>query len=78
MGTKRCSAQGLTSLEVAIGNGGNDKEYQCCIILLEARTMELLGVARREPKRKRVPAGNEGRRTKVRAVTPNRPEAIVI
>ena len=67
---------------------------QGCAFLLEARAKELLGVARRESKRKRVPAAQQCVRgvvlthnsqiywlecgTNTRSVTLNRPEAVVI
>lgn len=47
-------------------------------VLLEARARELTCVARREPKRKQVHAGNKVRRMKMRSVTHVRPEADVI
>ena len=73
--------QGLTFLEETFGNGRIDRKYQCPIVLLESRAKELLGVARRKSKRKRVPAAcltREGRRDNSRLVTPSRPEAMVI
>ena len=50
-----------------------------CIFLLEARAKELMAVARREPKRKRLARStSEAHRVKARTVTAFRPEADVI
>ncbi len=52
MVTEWYGTQGLTFSEGTVGNGRIDEKYQCCIFLLEARAMELIGVARRKPERK--------------------------
>lgn len=66
-------------MEANASNGASDIGYQRPVVLLEARAKELMVVARRKPKRKRVGAVlNEARRMKMRSVTIFRPEADVI
>lgn len=47
----------------------SDKWHQRRTVLLEARAMEYMVVARRKPKRKRMRAGNEAHPVKVGLVT---------
>lgn len=56
-------------MEVNFRKVGIDIWHQCRTVLLEARAMEYMVVARRKPKRKRVCAGNEAHPVKVGLVT---------
>ena len=51
--------KGLKAMEANAGNGASDMAHQCRVFLLEARARELLDVARRKSKRKRVPAAQQ-------------------